>query len=58
MTQPTPIDQLTARQARVEHKRLIEEIEAHDIRYHQEDAPIISDADYDALRQRVGRLLP
>ena len=56
MTQPTPIDQLTARQARVEHKRLIEEIEAHDIRYHQEDAPIISDAEYDALRQRVEAL--
>ena len=53
MTQPTPIDQLTARQARVEHKRLIEEIEAHDIRYLQEDAPIISDADYDALRRRA-----
>ena len=56
MTQPTPIDQLTARQARVEHKRLIDEIEAHDIRYHQEDAPIISDAAYDALRQRVEAL--
>ena len=56
MTQPTPIDQLTARQARIEHKRLIDEIEAHDISYHQEDAPIISDADYDALRRRFEAL--
>ena len=52
MTTLPPIDQLTARQARVEHKRLAEELEAHDIRYHQDDAPIISDADYDALRRR------
>ena len=52
MTQPTPIDKLTPRQARAEHKRLADELEAHDIRYHQEDAPVISDAEYDALRRR------
>ena len=52
MTQPAPIDQLTPRQARAEHKRLADELDAHDLRYHQEDAPVISDAEYDALRRR------
>ena len=44
---------LTKAQAKVEHKRLALEIESHDQRYYQLDAPKISDADYDALRQRV-----
>src|SRR6476661_7142942 len=43
---------LTKAQAKVEHKRLALEIEGHDRRYYQEDAPKISDAEYDALRQR------
>ena len=38
--------------ARVEHAKLGEEIAAHDARYYQDDAPTISDADYDALRRR------
>ncbi len=38
--------------ARAEHARLGEEIAEHDRRYYQEDAPSISDADYDALRRR------
>ena len=33
--------------------RLAMELEAHDKRYYQDDAPKISDAEYDALRQRV-----
>src|ERR1700733_11761722 len=50
---PPAVDTLTKAQARVELKRLALEIEGHDKRYYQDDAPKISDADYDALRRRV-----
>jgi DNA ligase (NAD+) len=43
---------LTEAQALEELTRLADEIAAHDIRYHQQDEPTISDADYDALKQR------
>jgi len=56
MKQPTPIERLTPAQARKEHARLAEEIAEHDRRYYSEDAPTISDADYDALRQRYEAL--
>jgi len=42
--------------SRAEHERLAREIAEHDRRYYQEDAPIISDAEYDALRQRLNAL--
>ena len=38
------------------HARLSAEIAEHDRRYHAEDAPTISDADYDALRRRLEAL--
>jgi DNA ligase (NAD+) len=47
---------LTLAKAREEHARLQAEIAEHDRRYHGEDAPIISDADYDALRRRYTAL--
>jgi DNA ligase (NAD+) len=47
-----PIESLTEDQAAAELKRLAEEIAAHDKRYHQDDAPTVSDAEYDALRAR------
>ncbi len=43
-------------EARAEHARLHEELTAHDRRYYREDAPTISDADYDALRRRYEEL--
>ena len=42
--------------ARAEHSKLAAEIAEHDRRYHGEDAPIISDAEYDALRRRFNEL--
>lgn len=51
-TSTIDVDALTPDQAAVELKRLASEIAEHDRRYHQEDAPSISDADYDALRRR------
>jgi len=48
-----PVEQLTSRQARAEHKRLAEAVEAADIAYHQNDAPEMDDASYDALRRRL-----
>src|SRR5438067_4256680 len=47
---------LTKAQAKVEHKRLALELELHDRAYYQEDAPKISDAEYDALRQRFNAI--
>ena len=43
----------TPLEAQAEHARLVEEIRAHDERYYQDDAPVVSDAEYDALRQRL-----
>jgi DNA ligase (NAD+) len=47
---------LTRAQAKVEHVRLTLEIERHDKAYYQEDAPKVSDAEYDVLRQRFNAI--
>jgi DNA ligase (NAD+) len=46
------VEALTGAQARREHEALGAELADHDRRYYQEDAPILPDAAYDALRRR------
>ena len=53
MSQPRKlVEELTPEEAAAELAALAAEIAEHDRRYHKEDAPTISDADYDALRLR------
>ncbi|MGA8169671.1 MAG: NAD-dependent DNA ligase LigA [Methylocystis sp.] len=56
MKKPPAAATLSPLEARAEHDRLDEEIAGHDRRYHQDDAPTISDAEYDALRRRYEAL--
>ena len=44
-------DDMTPEEAAAELERLKAEIAAHDRRYYQDDAPTVSDAEYDALRR-------
>lgn len=46
------VEALTERQAKAELARLAKTIAAHDRAYYQDDAPVVSDAEYDALRSR------
>src|ERR1700688_155767 len=50
------VDDLTEKQAKAEYARLAAEIAGHDRRYYQDDAPSVSDAEYDALRRRYGAI--
>ena len=50
------IENLSPDAAAAEHARLTEEIAAHDRAYYDDDAPVIPDAAYDALRARLEAL--
>jgi DNA ligase (NAD+) len=50
------VDGLTEEQAKTEHARLADEIAGHDRRYYQEDAPTVTDAEYDELRRRYAAI--
>ena len=47
-----PVEELSQAEAKRELARLASEMAEHDRRYYLEDAPAISDADYDTLRRR------
>jgi DNA ligase (NAD+) len=51
-TGDTPVAELTTEQARAELAWLAEQLAAANTAYHRDDAPEISDAEYDALKQR------
>jgi DNA ligase (NAD+) len=53
---PPDLAKLTKAQAKVELMRLALELEGHDKRYYQDDAPVVTDAEYDALRQRFNAI--
>jgi DNA ligase (NAD+) len=54
---PLPsVADLTKAQARVELTRLALELEGHDKRYYQDDAPSVTDAEYDGLRKRFNAI--
>lgn len=52
MIKPVPVDTLTPEAAEEELARLAEAIREADEAYYRNDAPDLTDADYDALRQR------
>ncbi len=47
---------MTLEDVRARHAKLVKEIHKHDIAYHQNDAPAISDAAYDALRRELDKI--
>jgi DNA ligase (NAD+) len=47
-----PVDQLTESEADEELAQLADALAAHDIRYYQDEAPTVSDAEYDLLKRR------
>ncbi len=56
MTDANSINISNLAQAKTEYEKLGTEIARHDALYHGQDAPIVSDAEYDALRRRYDAL--
>jgi DNA ligase (NAD+) len=54
--QDRPVDQLTEAEAAQETVRLAALVDAANAAYHRDDAPMMSDADYDALKQRLAAI--
>ncbi|HEY2709414.1 MAG TPA: NAD-dependent DNA ligase LigA [Caulobacteraceae bacterium] len=52
MPDQVPVADLTEAGAADELTRLADELAAHDVRYFQDEAPTLSDGDYDALKRR------
>ena len=50
------VESLTAKQAAAEHARLTTELKTHSEAYYDRDAPKISDAEYDALKERYKQI--
>ena len=57
MKKKSPIDKPTDIEAAAELSDLARQIADADVLYHQKDAPEISDADYDVMRNRYRQLL-
>src|SRR6185312_12198904 len=53
---PKPVPELTEAEAVAELTALADTLAAHDIAYHQQDNPTVSDAEYDALKRRNGEI--
>ncbi|CAH1674917.1 DNA ligase [Hyphomicrobiales bacterium] len=49
----TPVEELTPRKAKAEHKRLASEVQTANDAYFQDDQPVMDDAAYDAKRRRL-----
>jgi DNA ligase (NAD+) len=54
--QPIDVENLTEQQAKAEHEQLNVKLKKHSDAYYAEDAPKISDAEYDALRSRYRQI--
>ncbi|MCC2095317.1 MAG: NAD-dependent DNA ligase LigA, partial [Hyphomicrobiales bacterium] len=51
-----PVSKPVPKAVRDDHARLAQDVERHNIAYYQNDAPEVSDAQYDALRRRLVEL--
>ncbi len=56
MSSTISVEDLTQEQAAAELERLAAELAEHDRRYHAEDAPTVTDAEYDALKLRNAQI--
>ena len=56
MTGETPIEQLTEAQAVAEWADLVQQVLDANVAYHRDDAPVLTDADYDRMKRRLAAL--